>query len=66
MGHARQSRAGTLRVVARLLPAKAELDVNLDVFANAGSILAAFSMATDLIGGDPDRPCVACAVRRHT
>jgi|SRR5215510_11503131 len=48
-----------LKIAGDLLPKQAELDVNLDIFHDATSVLEAFRMASGLVGADPDR-----AVRR--
>jgi hypothetical protein len=52
-----------LKIAADLLPKHAELDVNVDVFHNATSVLEAFRMASELVGADPDR--ALGRLRRH-
>src|ERR1700756_848966 len=42
-----------LRIAADLLPRKAQLDVNVDMFQDVTSVLEAFRMASELIGADP-------------
>jgi hypothetical protein len=52
-----------LKIAADLLPKHAELDVNVDVFHDATSVLEAFRMASELVGADPDR--AVRRLRRH-
>jgi hypothetical protein len=50
---AEQDPAGYCRIVASLLPRTAEIDIDMHVMHNAGSVLEAYRIASDLLGTDP-------------
>jgi hypothetical protein len=60
---ARDKPADFCRIVAGLLPAKAELDVSLDMFSGANSVLECFRMMSAAVGGDSER--VVRSLRKH-
>jgi hypothetical protein len=60
---ATQDPLGFVRVVANLLPRDINVDLNVDMFANADSVLTAFRMATDLLGADSEK--AVRSLKRH-
>ena|SRR5690242_504853 len=60
---AEQSPEQFCQLVSRLLPSKAELDVQVAPFADATSVLEAFRMCSAAVNGDSER--VIRGLRKH-
>jgi hypothetical protein len=55
--------AAFVRVVSGLLPRHAEIDVNLDMYANVDSVVEMYRMMSAAVGGDTER--VIRGLRKH-